>query len=176
MKVIVKPNNKIPIRGILAKPFVEEKVIDLTEMQIKRVLGYGAKVYVTSLDGIKAEIKLDGKGNLDTSNIELKMGEIELKGESDHPVDSKESKTVLLHVTGEPEKEEESEKTEEPKPEQQHMTKAQRRAARRAEAQQKAAEEAAKKEEDAQTTDAEDEAKENAEITEPSESETTKEN
>lgn len=156
MKVVVKPNNKVPIRGILAKPFVNETVIDLTEMQIKRVLNYGAKVYVTSLDGIKAEIKLDGNGNLDTSNIKDTMDASDLKSETDHTVDTEKPETATP-VT--------DDTVEEPKPEQQHMTKAQRRAARRAE-QQKAAEEAAKKEAQ-EANEAEDEAKDNAEVIEP---------
>ena len=166
MKVIVKPNSKTPIRGILAKPFTDEKEIDLTEMQIKRALGFSAKVYIRSLDGIKAEIKLDRNGNLDMSDIKNTLEEIEHE--------------VPAPVVTEPiaTKEVPQEKEEEPKQEQpqQHMTKAQRRAARR-EAQQKAAEETAKKEEVTQEANAsEDEAKENAEILEQPSEETTEEN
>lgn len=147
MKVIVTPNKKMPIRGLLAHPFTEEKELDLTEMQIKRVLGYGAKVNVVSLDGIKAEITLvNGELNTDAIKVALDKADIP-QGETAHPVESKDPEVINTPVT-EPEevKEQEEEKPVMNNQPQQHMTKAQRKAARRAEAQQRAAEEAAKKE------------------------------
>lgn len=177
MKVIVTPNKKMPIRGLLAYPFTDEKELDLTEMQIKRVLGYGAKVNVVSLDGIKAEITL-ANGELNTDAIKIALDKANIQGESAHPVDSTESEIILVPVT-EPEevKEQEEKKPVVNNQPQQHMTKAQRKAARRAEAQQRAAEEAAKKEteaveestettEETETIVDEDAAKDNAEIIE----------
>lgn len=177
MKVIVTPNKKMPIRGLLAYPFTDEKELDLTEMQIKRVLGYGAKVNVVSLDGIKAEITL-ANGELNTDAIKIALDKANIHGESAHPVDSAKSEIILVPVT-EPEevKEQEEKKPVVNNQPQQHMTKAQRKAARRAEAQQRAAEEAAKKEaeaveestettEETETIVDEDAAKDNAEIIE----------
>lgn len=153
MKVIVTPNKKMPIRGLLAHPFTDEKELDLTEMQIKRVLGYGAKVNVVSLDGIKAEITLVN-GELNTDAIKATL---EAAGEVDHPVESKTAEVVQAPVeTEEPETPAEPENNAPANQPQQHMTKAQRKAARRAEAQQRAAEEAAKKEAEAESENTEE--------------------
>lgn len=168
MKVVVTPNSKIPIRGLLSRPFVDEKVLDLTEMQIKRVLGFGAKVHVVSQDGIKGEITLVN-GQLNTDAIKATL---ELVGEADHPVESKTSEVAQLVKTDEPEVAAETASNTNPY---QHMTKAQRRAARRAEAQQKAEESAKEVEETTvesaeEVSDAdEDAAKDNVEVIEAEE-------
>lgn len=171
MKVIVKPNVKNPIRGLLSRPFTDEKVLDLTEMQIKRVLNSSAKVFATSLDGIKGEIKLTADGHIDISDIENNIAGNAAASAVTRPEPVVEPVKVDTPAVEEKKEEiaEEPEKAEQPisNADTQHMTKAQRKAARRAEAQQKA--EAAKKESEGHVADDEDAAKENAQVVEDTE-------
>ena len=182
MNVVVVPNAKIPVRGILSAPIKDTMELDLSEMQIKRVLNSSASVYVKSADGILKGITLNADGSLNIDQISQAMKEAEVSEEPkkeepkvEEPAvdpipeqveEPKVEEPVVEETTVEQpveEVKEEEAPVEESKPDYSHMTKAQRRAARREE-QRKAAEAAANA--------AEDEAKDNAEVIEqPSEPE-----
>ena len=72
MKVIVEPNKKMPIRGILSHPFIDPTRLELTSSQIKRVIIGGAKVYTESADGIKSLVTVSPDGDIILSSIACK--------------------------------------------------------------------------------------------------------
>ena len=60
MKVTVEPKCNVPIYGIVDKPITGATELDLTDEQIMQALG--CRVFFTSVDGLKAEMKLvDGE-------------------------------------------------------------------------------------------------------------------